>query len=196
MNSVKPDVVDSIRKEDIRSSGAEKHACGSASSISELFEKHNQSLLRFLIAKLGSEQEAQDVAQEAYAKLLGLDNDKIISHMQAYLFRTANNLAIDRLRSRKRLNETALPEFEDNNTSSYESAHAVENAADAQQQLRLIQTIVAELPAKCRMAFLLYKFECLSYEEIAESMQLTESMVRKYVLRAIRYCHERLEQLS
>jgi DNA-directed RNA polymerase specialized sigma24 family protein len=41
--------------------------------IERLFQEHNESLLRFLAARLGSRQEAREIAQEAYVRLLKLD---------------------------------------------------------------------------------------------------------------------------
>lgn len=160
--------------------------------VGELFGLYNQSLLRFLVKKLGSEQEAQDVAQEAFVKLLDLENKNVISHMQTYLFRTANNIAIDRLRRR---NCQAEPrQFEENEQESFSGIQgSVERTVEAERRIQFMGRLIDELPPKCRQAFLLYKFECLGYSEIAHRMQLTESMIRKYVLRAICYCQDRME---
>src|SRR5688500_651099 len=72
-----------------------------AEDVGNLFREHNQTLVRFLNARLGSEQEAKEIAQEAYVKLLQLERRGAISFMRAYLFRIAANLAIDRIRQRK-----------------------------------------------------------------------------------------------
>ncbi|MFQ5610154.1 MAG: RNA polymerase sigma factor, partial [Woeseiaceae bacterium] len=72
-------------------------------------------------------------------------------------------------------------------------AMAVDRIVAARQQLSMLRKVVAELPPKCRKAFLLYKFNEQSYREIAEHMQLSESMIRKYVLRAIVYCRSRID---
>ncbi len=161
------------------------------SHVKGLFERYYASLVRFLMKKLGSEQEAQDIAQEAFAKLLGLGDEKVVNHMQAYLFRIANNLAIDRLRQKRKLQALHQAAAADNDDLTPPSS--LENATDARQQLLRIQALLQQLPPKCRMAFLLYKFENLSYLEIGNKMNLSESMVRKYVLRAIRFFAESLD---
>jgi RNA polymerase sigma-70 factor (ECF subfamily) len=75
-------------------------AAGSRQTTSEelakLFESHNQALVRYLAAILGSPDAAGEVAQEAYARILRLDCSETVSHLRAYLFRTARNIAIDR----------------------------------------------------------------------------------------------------
>ena len=70
-----------------------------AGLIERLFQEHNESLLRFLAARLGSRHEAREVAQEAYVRLLKLDTPGAIGYFRAFLFKTAANLAVDRVRS-------------------------------------------------------------------------------------------------
>src|SRR5688572_9095926 len=75
--------------------------------VERLFRTHNAALLRFIAAKVGSEQEAMEIAQEAYVQLLRLDHPEAISYLQAFLFKTAANLAVDRLRQRSRRSHIA-----------------------------------------------------------------------------------------
>ncbi len=70
--------------------------------IADLFQAHNRSLIRFLAARLHSSEEAKEIAQEAYVKLLKLDEPDTVSYLRAFLFRIAANLAADRLKQRKR----------------------------------------------------------------------------------------------
>src|SRR6267142_2354599 len=67
--------------------------------VNRLFREHNRSLMNFLVKRLRSAQEARDVAQEAYVRLLQLDRIGTVSYLRSYLFRTALNIATDRLRS-------------------------------------------------------------------------------------------------
>lgn len=159
--------------------------------VKGLFEQHHAALVRFLKNKLGSEHEAQDVAQEAYAKLLGLGDDKVVSHLQAYLYRVANNLAIDRLRKKKKTLTSHLTYAQ--NVEVLTPSAGIENAVTARQRLQLIQQILKQLPPRCRQAFMLYKIEGMEYKDIALQMKLSESMVRKYVLKAVRFCAEKLD---
>jgi RNA polymerase sigma-70 factor (ECF subfamily) len=69
------------------------------SALGRLFQEHNASLVQLLRTRLRSDQEARDVAQEAYVRLLQLDRLGTISYLRTYLFRTALNIATDRMRS-------------------------------------------------------------------------------------------------
>src|SRR5690348_5364543 len=72
-----------------------------ADTVEALFRVHNKSLVRFLAARLSSDAEAREVAQEAYVRLLQLDQPQAVGFLRAFLFKTASNIAIDRLRRRR-----------------------------------------------------------------------------------------------
>jgi DNA-directed RNA polymerase specialized sigma24 family protein len=76
----------------------EEHPRGEA--LSKLFEAHNRALHTFLMARLRNDQEAHKVAQEAYVRLLQLNQPGAVSFLRAYLFKTAANIAVDRIRQR------------------------------------------------------------------------------------------------
>ncbi len=160
--------------------------------IEHAFEQYNESLVRYLSVRLRSIKDAEEVAQEAYVRLLKLDEPDTISHLQAYLFKIASNIAVDRMRSQSRKPQHIPFDGVTEKIAAPESP--LDQRLDAQRQLLLIREIVNELPPKCRKAFLLYKFRGRSYLEIAETMHLTQSMIRKYVLRAIVYCRTRLDE--
>lgn len=157
--------------------------------VVSLFEEHNAALVRFLAARLHSDEEAREIAQEAYVRLLGLDEPDAVNHFRAYLFRVAANLANDRLKQRKRrasLREAALADAE-------EFSPSPEKALLAAQELAIVREALKELPSRCRNAFLLYKVHQLSIAETAARMELSVRMVRLYVARALAHCAERLE---
>ena len=118
----------------------------------------------------------------------------MVNHLRAYLFKTANNIAIDRLRERVR-----RPHYFDIDPDDivFEPAEScVERSVDAEQRLEFIRQSIAELPPKCRMAFLWFRVEGRSYAEIADQLGVSQSMIRKYVLRGLRHCHARLLEQS
>lgn len=165
-------------------------ADGRASTISRLFREHNRTLVGFLFARLRDEQEAKEIAQEAYVKLLQLEQKPGASNfMRAYLFRVAEHLAVDRVRQRR--SRSRLDQLE--SLDDFFEEPTAERAAIARQELRFLQHIVAELPRKCGEAFRLHKLEDRPFSEVAHVMGLTERMVRKYVTRALIYVRLRRE---
>jgi RNA polymerase sigma factor (sigma-70 family) len=156
--------------------------------VNRLFREHNRSLMSFLVTRLRSVHEAHDVAQEAYVRMLQLDRPGAVSLLRSYLFRTAANLAVDRLRRRAVRERESVELFE-------ELAHdePVERAVLARQEVDIIRKALSRLPAKTRQAFTLHVVEGLPTPEVARRMGLKERMVRLHVARALTVCKESLE---
>jgi len=160
--------------------------------MARLFREHNEALVRFLRKRLGSEQEAKEVAQEAYVRLLSLQSPHVVSFLGAFLYKTAANLAIDRLRSRARQTgrtQDALirREFHEVPTPDRELA--------GREDLARLGALIRELPPKCQRALLLLRIYGLEYAEVAAQMGISERMVRIYVMRALVYCRAGLDEL-
>ncbi len=154
-----------------------------ARELELIFREHNDALVRFVAARLGSKQEAAEVAQEAYVKVLSLEECEAVSYLRAFLFKTAANLATDRLRARSRRGWVA--EGSQAERAVFELSPEREIAG--KQSLERLRKAIDELPAKCREAFLLYRIEDLSCAEIAVRMGLQERMVWRYIARALEY---------
>lgn len=163
-----------------------------ARSIASLFRDHNRALVSFLTLRLQSVQEAKEVAQEAYVRLLQLDRPAVHSFLRAYLFRIASNLAIDRLRRRNTEIRAARGEFFD----ELDDVQEPERATMASQQLDLVRRCLDELPESCRQAFLLHRLEGMSVDDIAVRLNVTPRMVYLHIERALVYCRLRTDGAS
>jgi RNA polymerase sigma factor (sigma-70 family) len=163
-----------------------------ATLVSELFRKHNRALISFLLVHLSNEQEAREVAQEAYVKLLQLDKPEAIGFLRAYLFRTAINIATDLGRRRGRRERIERLEIFD----EWSERASVEEGVLAEQEVDIVRHAIDELKPKCRRAFVLHRFQDRSIAEVAQEMDLTPRMVRSYVARAVLYCRLRLDGYS
>jgi len=172
--------------------GQKDEGCAALSQgdIEALFQRHNDELVRYLTGHLKSRDEAVEVAQEAYVRLLRLDDASTIGFLRAFLFRTATNIAIDRQRKHGRAK--AYVEHESADATSQIFGFTPEREAAAKQTLERVVDCIDSLPAKCRHAFVEFKFKHRSYEAIAEEMGISTSMVRKYVIRALVHCTEKL----
>ncbi len=160
-----------------------------AQLVDRVFREHNDALLRFLQARLRSPQEAHEVAQEAYVRLLSLDEPGAVSYLRAFLFKTAANLAVDRLRREEiQLRATTAPVFRE-----IIDLRTPERHAAATQDLERLERLVAALPAKCRRVFVLHRFYGQDVESIAQEMKLSKRMVQTYMVRALLYCQKGLD---
>ena len=188
------DSADQVRVEPARSTHDQESGGDEArvALVRKLFEDHNHTLVSFLAARLNSRAEARDVAQEAYVRMLQLEGLSAVGFLRAYLFRIASNIAVDRMR-RRVVREAGPPQalFEE-----LLSRPEPERLVLAEQELDVIKAAIAELPEKCRRAFALYMFGERTIAQIAESMGLTERMIRNYVAQALAHCRYRRDQAN
>lgn len=160
--------------------------------LRELFREHRSQLIRFLQLRLGSESDAQDAAQDTIFRLFQRRHTLRDQELRGLLYVTARNIAIDRLRDRQRSPVHFSDEIDAFASVMVDDTACPERVLAAREALASIGGFLRELPSKCEQAFIAYKFEELEYRQIAERMGLTESMVRKYVLRALAHCAARL----
>jgi RNA polymerase sigma-70 factor (ECF subfamily) len=160
-----------------------------AELIEKLFREHNDALIRFLTLRLHSSQAAREVAQEAYVRLLSLHEPGAISYLRAFLFRTAANLAVDRQRREDvHSRATTAPLFHE-----FTDGRTPERRVAGVQEIQYLDGLLAELPPKCRQAFILNRFYGVDFAAIALEIGMSERSVRAYVERALLHCRERMD---
>lgn len=137
--------------------------------------------------RLRSVQHAQDLAQEAYLRLLRIERAELVRKPRAYLYRIAVNLVSEfRLREQREPVTFDSQTFEDaaEQTSDISPDEHGERIADAQH----IEAILGQLPPLYRAIFVLRKRDGLSYPEIAEQLEISVHTVKKYLARAVAIC--------
>lgn len=155
------------------------------------FEQHHNDLLRFFTHKLGCRDLAADCTQETYVHLVRMRSTIDVQNPRAFLFRVAANLAVDNLRKiRIRREALSVDPPPDNSPSMAPSA---EETLAAKQRLARVEHAIGELSPKCRSALLMNRLEGKTHREIAEKLGVSESMVAKYVIQALKHCRARLD---
>jgi RNA polymerase sigma-70 factor (ECF subfamily) len=160
-----------------------------AAQVAALFREHNRTLVAFLQARLNSRSDAQELAQEVYVRMLTMKDADPIAAPRALLFRIAANLAVDRLRMRAvRANAPADAPDDD-----WFAQPIPEQHASALEQWREVRAALRELPAKTSKAFVMHVIEGRDFSAIAQTMKLSERMVRYHVSNALAHCRTRLQ---
>jgi RNA polymerase sigma factor (sigma-70 family) len=168
-----------------------------AAAVSKLFGEHNGALVGYLTARLRSEQEAKEVAQEAYVRLLQLRDPVSPSLLRAYLFKIATNLAIDRLRHhRVRQRAEEQPEWFENPITIRSELDDPAKQLLAREVADQLVGYLQELSVRCQQVFNLHRLEGVTQREVAARLGFSERMVRRYVTYAMLYCHLRLDGMG
>ncbi len=160
--------------------------------LEELYRDHSKRLVGYVYHFLRSENEAEEVAQEAFLKLHSAKNtDEIISH-KAFLYRIAHNLAMKALRRRKIVRFDTGVDMEDIEVESNEPL--ADQRLSSKQEYKLFCEAVAQLPPKCRQAFTLRVIHKKSFKEVAKELNIAISTAEKHVLRGMRDCQAYMEK--
>ncbi len=173
-----------------------RYAAPFLSRATLVLDGYYRELLNFLTRATGSRQRAEDVAQDAYLKVLSLQAPEgeaggaPVRSPRALLYAAARNLLIDRHRR-----EQARPQLDMVDIELAAPAHCEpERRLAARQQLALLERTIAALPTRCRQAFVLFKLEGLSQAEIAREMGISRNMVEKHIINGMLACKRALEQ--
>lgn len=156
-----------------------------------MLENYYRELVRFLNAKLGNRQVAEDVVHDAYVRVLERASDTPIEQPRAFLYRTALNLVIDGHRRNVTRQAESLDALGNEERFCTPSLHS---SFDQSQRLDLLQRALDELPALCRESFLLRKLDGLSHAQIAEHLGISRSLVEKHIVNAMKHCRVRMRQ--
>jgi RNA polymerase sigma factor (sigma-70 family) len=164
-----------------------------ASSRGELWNVYIEKradLVRFFTARLSSRAAAEDLIQDLYLRIMTLDAQAPMDNPSAFLYRTAINLMLDRLRGERRtdLRDRA---WHDSRRVRIGSADVVdepspEDAVMGRERLRRLLNAVADLPPQTRRAFELHKFEGYSHAETARLLGVSTKTIEKQVSAALR----------
>lgn len=152
-------------------------------------------LASWLAKRVRCNEDANDLAQEAFLRMHKFQQSKPLDNARAFLFRTANNLAVDQLRRAqvhdRYLSEEMLPEHSDEDDDKF--APSAERTVSAEQELDKINEVLDQMPTKVRRAFVLHRGRDMSYTEIAAEMGVSNSMVEKYIIEALKILRKELK---
>ncbi|NPV67342.1 MAG: sigma-70 family RNA polymerase sigma factor [Anaerolineae bacterium] len=151
-----------------------------------LVEHYQTAVFNLAYRMLGEPQEAEDAAQEAflraYANLSRYDPER---SFKTWLLSIASNHCIDRLRKR-RLTWLSIEEEEGVSVhpALVSTAAGPEEAYLEQERSADIQALLARLPPDYRLVVVLRYWYDMSYTEIAEALNTSESAIKSRLFRA------------
>lgn len=156
------------------------------SGLRAVFLAERAMLLRFLRARLGSPDDAEDALQEMWFKVEQA-TARPVADPAAYLFRMAANLATDRRISGDRRGslETA---WHDVQPGSPEHPDA-ERLMLSRERLGRAQAVLSAMPERMRLAYTMFRLEELPQRAIAERLGVSLSAVEKLLQRAYARFH-------
>jgi RNA polymerase sigma-70 factor (ECF subfamily) len=166
---------------------------GDQAAFGELVERYQRMVYNLTYRMLGEAREAEDAAQEAffraYQNLARYDPER---SFKTWLLAIASNHCIDRLRKR-RLTWLSLDEPLPPHPALTSKAAPPEEAAILEESSEAMQGLLADLPPDYRVVIVLRYWYDMSYIEIAETLETTESAIKSRLFRARQALAEKLQ---
>jgi RNA polymerase sigma factor (sigma-70 family) len=160
-------------------------------SVSRLAQQHHGEFMRFLRRRVpAGPVSAEDIAQEAYIRVLQYEGSRNIREPYFLLLRVAMNVLRDLHRA-----ERVRRSHRHHSLGGVELASDVadpERAALHAEELELVLAAIADLTPRCREVFLLHRFSHSAYPQIARDFGISVKMVEKYISTALARCTERV----
>lgn len=160
--------------------------------IDVLYRRYHEMLRRFLARRHVSPDEAADIVQETYCRILKAGNPESIRHPRAFLIKTATNVLLNQDKHRRaspdgQAGDLERIELETDDPSPYRTLKG-------EQEWAIVRQALDELAPKCREVFVMHRFEHLSYAQISEELDLSVSMIEKYVSQALSFLRHSLAE--
>ncbi|WP_420995102.1 sigma-70 family RNA polymerase sigma factor [Cupriavidus sp. 30B13] len=151
-----------------------------------LYREHHGWLVNLLWRKLGNVDNAADLAQDTFARLLTAADAASLREPRAYLTTVASRLAAHYFR-RLALERAYLDALAQQPEAT---APSPETRALVVEALTAVSAVLDQLPERVREAFLLSQLDGLTYREIAAELGVTVNVVQKAMTRAFLHCYE------
>lgn len=166
-----------------------------AELVEALFKRYRRSLLWYLSRLVPNRADAEEVAQEAFLRLLGAENlESDVSRGRNYLFATATNLARDHYRRRVARADGAHVSFEELQIEADDPPP--ESVLDAERGHAIVDAALRDVEPRPRQAFLLCMREEMTYERVALRLGVSKKTIERDVTFTLALCRARLTRWS
>ena len=166
---------------------------GSAAAFEALVEKHQKRLVMVLEHLVSDRTQAEDLAQDVFLRVYRARERYVpTAKFSTWLYTITHNVASNSIRKssrRKEINLVTSPSgsmpVRPLDTMAKDKSNLMPTRlADQKEMEGVIREAIQSLGSRQRMAMLLSKYEGMSYNEIAESMELTTQAVKSLLSRA------------
>lgn len=151
-------------------------------AIEVLFQQYYAWLCKVVFRVIPDQGVAEDLVQDLF---LGLwkrkDNLSINISLKAYLRRSAVNKSLNYIRDKK-----LQYEDESHYGNVATNLHSVEAKLAEEEMQRRIDLAIDSLPEKCRIVFVLSRYEDMSYKEIADHLEISIKTVENQISKALK----------
>lgn len=163
-------------------------------TFDEIYKENAEKVINLAYRMTGKDEMAKDITQDVFLKVYQkLDGFREQSKISTWIYRIAMNHIINIMKREKRLKFFSALEKNFGTERQYDNMVTVweENFPDQPDRILeesekeiIVRKLVDELPPKYKIPFLLFRYEDMSYQEIADQLKISLSAVESQIHRA------------
>jgi RNA polymerase sigma factor (sigma-70 family) len=147
------------------------------------FRNHAAELQRYLVRRVGHAHDADDLAQEVFARLLRVKDADLVRKPLAFLLGIATHV-VREFRQRKHREQVIFDSDVTDEMCEHSGQLTDQGCAEQLELQNRLDRALAQLPATHKMVLLLVKRDGLSYAEAAKASGLSVHTIEKYMVEA------------
>ncbi len=158
---------------------------GKYESLSKLYSRFWDDICKYVNSTFGSgPPDPEDIAQAVFTNYAALDNSAEIENPRAFLYRSAHNMVVSHHRKAATRRRHMVEQRNNNPDREHDDIHP-ERILITRERLALLERVMWDMPVKRRRMLVLNRFDGLTYAEISRQSGLSQSAVRKHVMKAL-----------
>lgn len=163
--------------------------------LTDLDRRFRAPLMAYFLRRTQDRQDAEDLTQDTFTRLVGSSTLETHTHVPALVFRVASNLLKDRNRRQSVHKQTPFSALDEDIVNGIPSRSTEgiepERVLIGQESLAEAYRVLEGLEERTRTIFVLYRLEGMKHKEIAARLGIGLSTVEKHCMVAIAALAER-----
>lgn len=173
----------------------ERASGGDPSAFNRLMEAHERRMYAVALRMCGNREDAQDCLQEAMLRVYrAISGFKGQSSFGTWVYRITMNTCLDELRRKKNKQSTSLDNLLDMGWSPVDEGNTPEQHALKAETRSCLHSAIHALPDDMRSAIVLRDIQGLSYEEIAQTLDINVGTIKSRISRGREKLREKLKE--
>ena len=154
--------------------------------LTETMESQKQRLFRYACYRLGNQQDAEDILQNVYLKLLeSIEYRKHPKNLRAYIFRSVVNACSDYKKHESIASRISL----------HETLDIAEEPSNFDEETVMINRLLESMPDYLRDFVRLKIYAEMTFDEVAETMEVSSTTAKRRFYEGLEYLRNKLNKI-
>jgi RNA polymerase sigma-70 factor (ECF subfamily) len=163
--------------------------------IERLFAQHQGALQAFFQHRIKTKHEVADLVQEVYVRMLRVKDAEAIHNPEGYMFTVATNLVYEHAILDRR-QASHIDYDQPVHLEELAKSPGFEEIYDNRTKVERLREVLNQLTPKCQAVVYMKYQHGLSYQQIADQLQISPHMVQKYLGLALAHCRRRMASMK